>query len=51
MAHLPAGHTLLIAATIVPEGIRDYVRGFKNGSRVVHIPLDMFTYTKAQEEN
>lgn len=51
MAHLPQGHTLLIAATIVPEGVRDYVRGFKNGSRVVHIPSDMFTYTKAQEEN
>lgn len=51
MAHLPAGHTLLIAATIIPEGIRDYARGFRNGSRVVHIPLDIFTYTKAQEGN
>lgn len=51
MAHLPEGHTLLIAATIVPEGIRDYVRDFRNGSRVVHIPLDIFSYTKAQEEN
>lgn len=49
MAHLPEGHTLLIAATIVPEGVRDHVRGFKNGSRVLHIPLDLFTYTTAQE--
>lgn len=49
MAHLPQGHTLLIAATIVPEGVRDHVRGFKNGSRVLHIPLDLFTYTTAQE--
>ena len=51
MAHLPQGHTVLIAATIVTEGVREYVRGFKNGSRVVNIPLDIFTYTKAQEEN
>lgn len=49
MAHLPEGHTMLIAATIVPEGVRDHVRGFKNGSRVLHIPLDLFTYTTAQE--
>ena len=50
MAHLPEGHTLLIAATIVPEGVRDHVRRFKNGSRVLHVPLDLFTYTTAQEE-
>ena len=49
MAHLPEGHTLLIAATIVPEGVRDHVRRFKNGSRVLHVPLDLFTYTTAQE--
>lgn len=49
MAHLPEGHTLLLAATIVPEGVRDHVRRFKNGSRVLHIPLDLFTYTTAQE--
>lgn len=51
VAHLPQGHTLLIAATIVTEGVRDYARGFKNGSRVVNIPLDIFTYTQAQEES
>lgn len=51
MAHLPQGHTLLIAATIVTEGVREHVRGFKNGSRVVNIPLDIFTYSQAQEEN
>lgn len=50
IAHLPQGHTLLIAATIVTEGVREHVRGFKNGSRVVNIPLDIFTYTQAQEE-
>lgn len=49
MAHLPEGHTLLIAATIVQEGVRDHVRRFKNGSRVLHIPLELFTYTTAQE--
>ncbi len=51
MAHLPEGHTLLIAATIVTEGVREYVRSFRNGSRVLNIPLDIFTYTQAQEEN
>lgn len=51
MAHLPQGHTVLIAATIVTDGVREHVRSFKNGSRVVHIPLDIFTYTQAQEEN
>lgn len=51
MAHLPQGHTLLIAATIVTEGVREHIRDFKNGSRVVNIPLDIFTYSQAQEEN
>lgn len=49
MAHLPQGHTLVLAATIVNEGVRKHVRGFKNGSRVINIPLDIFTYTQAQE--
>ena len=49
IAHLPQGHTLLIAATIVTEGVLEHVRGFKNGSRVLHVPLDLFTYTTAQE--
>lgn len=51
MAHLPQGHTLVLAATVVNEGVREYVRSFKNGSRVVNIPLDIFTYTQIQEEN
>lgn len=50
MAHLPQGNTLLLAATIVNEGVREYVRSFKNGSRVINIPLDIFTYTQKQEE-
>lgn len=50
MAHLPQGNTLLIAATIVDEGIREYIRSFKKGSRIINIPLDIFTYTQKQEE-
>ncbi|WP_300908011.1 site-specific DNA-methyltransferase [Corynebacterium stationis] len=51
MAHLPQGHTLVLAAIIVSEGVREYVRSFKNGSRVVNIPLDIFPYTQKQKEN
>lgn len=49
MSHLPQGHCLVLAATIINEETRDHVRSFKNGSRVVSIPHDLFTYSKNQE--
>jgi len=49
MSHLPQGHCLVVAATIINEETRDHVRSFKNGSRVVSIPHDLFTYSKNQE--
>lgn len=49
MSHLPQGHCLVLASTIINEETRDHVRSFKNGSRVVSIPHDLFTYSKNQE--
>lgn len=49
MAHLSKGHSILFAATNLEEGVRDVVRSYKNGSRVVHIPLDLFPF--GEEEN
>ncbi|MFS0501522.1 site-specific DNA-methyltransferase [Corynebacterium striatum] len=50
MTFLPEGHSILFAATMLDEGIRDVIRSYKNGSRTVHIPLDLFPYS-AEEEN
>ena len=50
MAHLPEGHSVLFAATVVDDFAREHVRGFKNGSRVVHVPLEIFPYSDAAEE-
>lgn len=50
MAHLPDNHSILFAATILGEDVRQHVRDYKNGSRVVHIPFDLFPYTTAPEE-
>ncbi|GAB3946446.1 site-specific DNA-methyltransferase [Corynebacterium tapiri] len=44
MGKVDEGHSVLFAATIVNQGVRDHVRSFKNGSRVMHIPLDIFPY-------
>lgn len=49
MAYLPAGHSILFAATILDEGIREVVRSYKNGSRAVHVPLDLFPYSDEEE--
>ena len=50
MAHLPEGHSVLFAATVVDDFAREHVRSFKNGSRVVHVPLEVFPYSDAAEE-
>lgn len=50
MAHLPAGHSILFAATVVDDSAREHVRSFKNGSRVVHVPLEIFPYSDAHDE-
>ena len=50
MAHLPEGHSVLFAATVVDSFAREHVRSFKNGSRVVHVPLEIFPYSGTEEE-
>ena len=50
MAHLPEGHSALFAATVVDDSARKHVRSFKNGSRVVHVPLEIFPYSDTAEE-
>lgn len=50
MAHLPTGHSVLFAATVVNDDAREHVRSFKNGSRVVHVPLEIFPYSDVSEE-
>ena len=50
MAHLPEGHSVLFAATVVDDFAHEHVRSFKNGSRVVHVPLEIFPYSDAAEE-
>ena len=50
ISHLPEGHSVLFAATVVDDFAREHVRSFKNGSRVVHVPLEIFPYSDAAEE-
>ena len=50
MTHLPDSHSVLFAATVVDDAAREHVRSFKNGSRVVHVPLDIFPYSDTEEE-
>lgn len=50
MAHLPEGHSVLFAATVVDDSAREHVRSFKNGSRVVHVPLEIFPYSDTAGE-
>ncbi|WP_257182659.1 site-specific DNA-methyltransferase [Corynebacterium cystitidis] len=49
MAYLPDGHSILFAATVLDEGIHEVVRSYKNGSRAVHVPLDLFPYSDEEE--
>ena len=50
MSHLPDGHSVLFAATVVDDFAREHVRSSKNGSRVVHVPLEVFPYSDITEE-
>ena len=45
-AQVPDGCTLLLAATGVADGARERLRRACKGSRVVHVPDEMFPYTK-----
>lgn len=49
LAHLVADEKLVIAATGVMDGVREHLRKRGKGSRVVHIPDDIFRYSKEGE--
>lgn len=49
LAHLADGEGLTIAATEVEDGVRQFLRLSGTGSRALHIPGDLFTYSA--EEN
>lgn len=42
LSHLVDGESLIIAATGVADGVREYLRKVRRGSRLVHIPDDLF---------
>lgn len=46
MAQLPEKHSIVFAATEVSDGIATHVRGYKNGSSIVHVPSSLFTVTQ-----
>ncbi|WP_334138344.1 site-specific DNA-methyltransferase [Corynebacterium variabile] len=50
LAHLDADEKLVIAATGVVDGVREHLRQRGKGSRVVHIPDDIFRYSKDNEQ-
>lgn len=50
VAQTSSSETLLIAATSVPDGIREHLRKVRRGSRIVAIPDDIFQLQKGGEE-
>lgn len=49
LGHLETDEKLVIAATGIVDGVREHLRIRGKGSRVVHIPDDMFRYSKEGE--
>ena len=46
LSHLEEGEKLVIAATGVMDGVREHVRKRGKGSKVVHVPDDIFRYSE-----
>lgn len=47
--HIQPGETIMLAATAVMDGVRQYLRKVAKGSRVVALPDDMFRYSKGDD--
>lgn len=47
--HIHSGETIVLAATAVMDGVRQYLRNVVKGSRVVALPDDMFRYCKGDD--
>lgn len=50
MAQLGEGETLVLAATGVLDGTREHLRRARRGSRVVHVPDGIFSYSKEGDD-
>ena len=49
LARLMDSEKLVIAATSLMDGVREHLRRNGKGSRVVHIPDDIFRYSEESE--
>lgn len=50
ISQLAPNETLVLAATSIMDGVREYLRRNRKGSRIISIPDDMFTFAKGGEE-
>lgn len=50
VAQLGEGETLVLAATGVLDGTREHLRRARRGSRVVHVPDGIFSYSKEGDD-
>lgn len=48
--HLSSNETLVIAALSIPDGMREYLRKNRKGSRIIAIPDDIFGYQLGGKE-
>ena len=49
LPHIHPGETIVLAATAVMDGVRQYLRNTVRGSRVIALPDDMFRYCKGDD--
>lgn len=50
VSQLQPGETIVLAATSVMDGVREYLRKLAKGSRVVALPDDVFPYSEGGEQ-
>lgn len=51
LAYLPQDNSLVLAATEVDDGVRSYLRKARKGSKVMHVPDELFAVTAEMREN
>ena len=49
VSHVSHGETIVLAATGVADGVREYLRRALKGSRVVALPDDLFSYSRREQ--
>ena len=50
VSYLNPDETVVIAAMSVMDGVREYLRRVRKGSRIIVLPDDIFQYSKGDEE-